>query len=63
MAKLETQRVPGKDLRVGDVFADDGDVITEVYRDSDGTWIETDRGDCGYADGDFWEVQLPRPPR
>lgn len=36
-------------LQVGDTFAD-GTVIVELYRDVDGTWIETDDGDCGYLD-------------
>lgn len=36
-------------LQVGDTFADDT-VIVELYRDVDGTWVETDDGDFGYLD-------------
>ncbi|MFB4306964.1 hypothetical protein [Actinomadura sp. GTD37] len=41
--------VKPRSLEPGDVFAD-GDEITEVYRDRDGVWIETERGDSGYLD-------------
>lgn len=62
MEKIKTRLVRGRDLRQGDVFVS-GDEVTDVYHDSEGTWIETFRGNCGYADGQTWRVQLPRPPR
>ncbi|URN01225.1 DUF2637 domain-containing protein [Actinomadura madurae] len=62
MDKIKTKLVTGGDLRAGDVLAC-GDEVTEVHHDPEGTWIETFRGNCGYADGQTWRVQLPRPPR
>lgn len=62
MEKIKTQVVNGRDLREGDVLAS-GDEVTEVHNDPEGTWIETYRGNCGYADGERWRVQLPRPLR
>lgn len=62
MEKIRTKPVRGRDLRQGDVLAS-GDEVTEIHHDSEGTWIETFRGNCGYADGQTWRVQLPRPAR
>lgn len=47
MAKAE--RVKPENMQPGDVFVD-GAVITAVYHDPYGTWIETDDGECGYLD-------------
>jgi hypothetical protein len=43
-------RVPAAKLEPGDRFPD-GDEITAVYHDLEGTWVETHRGDCGYMTG------------
>ncbi|CNE78058.1 Uncharacterised protein [Mycobacterium tuberculosis] len=62
MEKIKTKSVRGQNLRQGDVLAS-GDEVIEVHHDPEGTWIETFRGNCGYADGQTWRVQVPRPPR
>ncbi|WP_433474959.1 hypothetical protein ACQPZP_40830 [Spirillospora sp. CA-142024] len=62
MEKIKTKLISGQDLRRGDVLAS-GDEVIDVHHDSEGTWIETFHGNCGYADGQTWRVRLPRPPR
>ena len=41
-------KVKGKDLRPGDTFPD-GTIITEVWKDPEGVWINCHDGDCGYV--------------
>lgn len=38
------------ELAAGDALADDS-MVTVVYHDPDGTWVETDDGDAGYMIG------------
>lgn len=49
--------VPPEKLRVGDMFASDHSIITELWIDPEGVWVVTDDyADCGYLMGAKYRV-------
>lgn len=42
-------RVKYKEVQPGDILVNWDVMVTEVYTDDDGLWVETDDGDCGYV--------------
>jgi hypothetical protein len=52
----ETHKLRPEQLKVEDIFVEDGAMIVELYVEDEGVWVETDAGDAGYLDSGLYRV-------
>jgi hypothetical protein len=51
-----TYTLPPEKLLVGDMFVSDHSIITEVWHDPEGVWVDTDNFDSGYLMGKSYRI-------